>query len=52
MSHATERRWFPQQTAPNAEQMKELEGRMRSLAQLLASPMGDQDSEEKGGEMF
>ena len=36
-----------QQTAANAEQMRDIEERVRSLSEVLASPVGDQDSEEK-----
>ena len=38
---------LPQQTAANAEQIRDIEGRVQSLAEVLASPMNDQDSEEK-----
>ena len=36
-----------QQTTANADQIKEIEGRIESLAEVLASPAGDQDSGEK-----
>ena len=36
-----------QQTAANVEQMRDIEERAQSLAEALASPVGDQDSEEK-----
>jgi hypothetical protein len=38
---------FPQQTAANTEQIRDIEERIQSLAEVLASPMNDQDSEEK-----
>lgn len=43
----TSHRQSPQQTAANVEQMKEIEERIESLADVLASPVGDQDSGEK-----
>jgi len=36
-----------QQTTANAEQVREIEGRIESLAGILASQDGDQDSREK-----
>ena len=39
-------RW-PQQTAINAQQIREIEERVRSLTGVLASPICDEDSEEK-----
>jgi hypothetical protein len=38
---------FLQQTTANAEQIKDIEERVQSLSEVLASPVGDQDSEEK-----
>ena len=38
---------YPQQTAANAEQIRDIEGRVQSLAEASASPTSDQDSEEK-----
>jgi hypothetical protein len=36
-----------QQTADNADRIKEIEERVDSLREILASPVGDQDDEEK-----
>jgi hypothetical protein len=36
-----------QQSAANAEQIKDIEERIQSLSGVLASPVGDRDSEEK-----
>ena len=36
-----------QQTVANAEQIRDIEGRVQSLAGVLASPVGDQDNDEK-----
>jgi len=36
-----------QQTTANAEQIREIEERVQSLAEALTSPVGDQDSGEK-----
>ena len=38
---------FPQQTTANAEQIRDIEERIQSFAEVLASPVSDQDSEEK-----
>ena len=38
---------FLQQTTANAEQIRDIEERVQSLAEILASPVGDQDSGEK-----
>lgn len=38
---------FLQQTAANAEQIREIEERLQSLADVFASPVNDQDSGEK-----
>ena len=38
---------FLQQTAANAEQIREIEERVQSLADVFASPVNDQDSGEK-----
>jgi len=38
---------FLQQTTTNAEQIRDIEERVQSLAEVLASPVGDQDSGEK-----
>lgn len=38
---------FLQQSTANAEQIRDIEERVQSLAEVLASPVGDQDSEEK-----
>lgn len=35
------------QTAANAEQIKDVEERVQSLGEVLASPVGDRDTEEK-----
>lgn len=37
---------FLQQTADNADQMRELEERVQSLGEILASPVGDRDDKE------
>jgi len=49
VSHANsdDRSWFQQQTAANAEQMREIEERIQSLAEVLGSPVDGRDSEEK-----
>ena len=36
-----------QQTIANAEQINDIEERIESLGEMLASPVGDQDAEEK-----
>lgn len=36
-----------QQTTANTEQIEDIEERMQSLGELLRSPVGDQDAEEK-----
>ena len=36
-----------QQTTANTEQIKDIEERIQSLGEVLASPVGDRDSEEK-----
>ena len=36
-----------QQTADNADQIRELEERVESLGEVLASPVGDRDNKEK-----
>ena len=38
---------FLQQTIANTQQIRDVEGRVRSLARFLTSPVGDQNSEEK-----
>ena len=38
---------FLQQTADNADQIREIEGRVQSLKKVLESPVGNQDDEEK-----
>ena len=38
---------FLQQTAANAQQIRDIEERVQSLAGVLASPICDEDSEEK-----
>jgi hypothetical protein len=38
---------FSQQTTANAEQIKDIEKRVQSLGEVLASPVDDQDKEEK-----
>ena len=38
---------FPQQTAANTQRIREIEERVESLAGVLASPICDEDSEEK-----
>ena len=38
---------FIQQTSANADQIIELEERVRSMGGILAYPVGDKDSEEK-----
>ena len=38
---------IPQQTTANADEIKEVDERIRSLGGILARPVGDQDSEEK-----
>ena len=38
---------FLQQTAANAEQIRDIEERVQSLAEVLAPPISDQDTGEK-----
>ena len=38
---------FLQQTAANADQIRELEERIRSMGGILAFPVSDKDSEER-----
>ena len=38
---------FFQQTAANADQVKDIEERVQSLGEVLASQVGDRDKEEK-----
>jgi hypothetical protein len=41
-------RFLLQQTLDNAEKVKGIERRVRSLSGVLASPIGEEDSAEKG----
>ena len=36
-----------QQTIANAEQIKDIDDRIESLSEILTSPVGDQDTDEK-----
>lgn len=38
---------FSQQTAANKDQIREVEERIQSLGEILAYPIGEQDSDEK-----
>ena len=38
---------FPKQTTVNADQIKDIEERVRSLGEVLASPVGERDVEER-----